>query len=108
MCRMDCIDKIREYIYYSNRPFTSNQIMNELCISYEIVKKYLQKLIKENYIRQIGKDKGRNVYIATRAKSMGKSYKATNKHLTIEDIKEKQRRFLKKQRDEWKDSVELL
>ena len=105
---MSHLKEIKEYFYYTCRPFTPKEIVEELGIKYETIKKYLQELITENYIRQIGKDKGKNVYIVVKAKSMGKSYKANNKHLTIEDIKEKQRRLLQKQRDEWKDSVELL
>ena len=105
---MSHINEIKEYIYYTCRPFTSKEIVEELGIKYETVKKYLQELIKENYIRQIGKDKGKNVYIAVRAKSMGKSYKAKDKHLTIEDIKEKYRRKQQIKRLEWKESAEIL
>ena len=107
-CNMSHLREIKEYIYYTCRPFTAKEIVEELGINYETVKKYLQELLKENYIRQIGKDKGKNVYIAVKAKSMGKSYKAKYKHLTFEDIKEKYRRHLQKQRDEWEESVELL
>ena len=35
-------------------------------------------------------------------------YKANNKHLTIEDIKEKHQRQKFKAIEEWKESVELL
>ena len=105
---MSHINEIKEYIYYNCRPFTSNEIVEELGIKYEIVIKYLQELIIENYIKQIGKDKGKNVYIAVKAKSMGKSYKASNKHLTIADIREKHRRQKIKAILEWKDSIEIL
>jgi len=105
---MSYLNEIKEYIYYTCRPFTSREIIEELGLKYEIVKKHLQDLIKENYIRQIGKDKGKNVYIVVKAKSMGLSNKANDKHLTIADIKEKHQRHLQKQRAEWKESVELL
>ena len=105
---MSHLSEIKEYIYYTCRPFTSKEIVEELGINYDTVKKYIQELIKQSYIRQIGKDKGKNVYIAVKAKSMGKSYKAKYKHLTIADIKEKYRRYLQKHRAEWKESVEIL
>ena len=105
---MSHLSEIKEYIYYTCRPFTSKEIVEELGIKYETVKKYLHELIIENYIKQIGKDKGKNVYIAVKAKSMGKSYKAKYKHLTIADIREKHRRQRIKAILEWKDSVEIL
>ena len=105
---MSSLQEMRDYIYYSSRPFTSQQIVKDTGICYQTVKKYLQDFISQNYIRHIGIDKGKNVYIVTKTKSMGKSYQATKKHLTIDDIKEKHRRQLQKKQEEWKDSVELL
>jgi len=105
---MSSLKEMKEYIYYSSRPFTSQHIVKELGICYETVKKYLQDFIKENYIRQIGTDKGVNVYVAVKTKSMGKTYKATKKHLTLEDIKERHRRQNQNRRDELRDAFDIL
>jgi antitoxin component of MazEF toxin-antitoxin module len=105
---MSALEAMKNYIYYTHRPFTSNQIVKELGICYETVKKYLQDFIKVNYIRQIGTDKGKNVYIAVKCRSMGKSYKAKKKHLTLADIQEKYRREQEKQRVDWRETFDGL
>ena len=56
--------RIREFISNSRYPFTSRQIMEELGICYETVKKYLQELTAKKAIRKIRTDKnGNNVYV---------------------------------------------
>jgi len=56
-------NKIKNFIYYTDKPFTTKKVICELEIDYESVRKYLPMLVKEGYIKLIGKDKGLNVYI---------------------------------------------
>jgi predicted transcriptional regulator len=90
---------IKDFIYYSNKPFTSLQIVAEIGICNETVKKYLQKLIKSEYIKQIGKDKGKNVYVFNKAKQTS-TFKVKSKKYTIAGIEEEYRKKIKKMREE--------
>jgi predicted ArsR family transcriptional regulator len=92
-------EAIKNYISYTNKPFTSLQIVAELGICYETVKKYLQELIKTEYIKQIGKDKGKNVYVYNKFKNNNSIYKAKQKHYTLESIQETYRRQIQKRRE---------
>jgi len=94
--------RIKEHIDYTTRPFTSLEVMNELGICYETVKKYLQTLIADGYIKMIGKDKGKNVYVRSREQN-SKSYKVNQKHYTLKDVQEAYRRQIQKRRDELDD-----
>ena len=60
---MSCKEMIKEYIFYSQKPFSSDQIVNSLGICYGTVKKSLQKFVKEGYVKKIGVYKKKNVYI---------------------------------------------
>jgi predicted HTH transcriptional regulator len=91
---------VRDFIYYNQRAFTSSQIVRETGICYETIKKYLQELLAENYIRQIGIDKGKKVYIYNRNMGKPSVYKVAQKHNCYESIKERYRRQVQKQRDE--------
>ncbi|MCL1826740.1 MAG: hypothetical protein FWG20_01750 [Candidatus Cloacimonetes bacterium] len=92
-------EAIKNYITYSSRPFTSPQIVAELGICYETVKKNLQELTKSEYIKQIGKDKGKNVYIYNKYKTTSKTYKVSQKHYTLESVQEAYRRQIQKRRE---------
>jgi len=94
---------MRDYILYANRPFTSSQIVTEIGICYETVRKNLQKLVAEGFIRQIGKDKGRNAYIYNKYISSPKKYKVNQKHYTLESVQEAYRRQIRKRREEFDD-----
>jgi predicted transcriptional regulator len=96
---MTGIEAIKNYISYSNKPFTSTQIVTELGICYETVKKYLQELIKSEYIKQIGKDKGKNVYVFNKNRNVNTVYKVNQKHYTLESIQEIYRRQIQKKRE---------
>ena len=100
---MSSYQEIKDYIYYNSKPFTSSKIVVELGICYETVKKYIQALISEGYIKKIGVDKGKNVYIYNRNHGNPTQYKVDQKHYTFEDIKETYRRQLKKRREEFLD-----
>ena len=60
---MSCKEMIKEYIFYTQRPFSSDQIVNSLGICYGTVKKSLQKFVKEGYVKKIGAYKKKNIYI---------------------------------------------
>jgi predicted transcriptional regulator len=92
-------EAIKNYITYASHPFTSLQIVAELGICYETVKKYLQELIKSEYIKQIGKDKGINVYVFNKSKQIN-IFKSKGKKYTIESIEEAYRRKLRQIREE--------
>src|SRR5215469_27205 len=94
--------RVREYIFYTPRPFTSGQVVAELGICYETVKKYLQELLSEGFVKLIGTDKGRNVYVHDKRKP-STGYKVNQKHYTLESIQEAYRRQLKKRREEFDD-----
>ena len=94
---------VREYISYTHRPFTSSHIVAETGICYETVKKYMQELLSEGYIKKIGKDKGKNVYVYNRRKETNQQYKVNQKHHTLESVQEAYRRQLKKMREEFDD-----
>ena len=99
---------IRDYILYANRPFTSTQIVAELGICYETVRKNLQKLVAECFVKQIGKDKGRNVYIHNKTKGKSAPYKVNQKHYTLESVQEAYRRQIQKRREEFDSFLEVL
>jgi phosphoribosylamine-glycine ligase len=63
------------------------------------VKKYLQELIKTEYIKQIGKDKGKNVYVYNKNRNANTVYKVNQKHYTLESIQETYRRQIQKRRE---------
>jgi predicted transcriptional regulator len=90
---------MKDYIAYSSSPFTSLQIVAELGLCYETVKKYLQALIRESYIKQIGKDKGMNVYIYNKHKDSPAYKESKQKHYTLEAIQETYRRQIAKKRE---------
>jgi len=94
---------MRDYILYANRPITSSQIVVELGISYQTVKKYMQELVTEGFVRQIGKDKGKNVYIHNKTKGKSAPYKVNQKHYTLESVQEAYRRQIQKRREEFDD-----
>ena len=94
---------IRDYILYANRPFTFSQIVSETGICYETVKKYMQELVTEGLVKQIGKDKGKNVYVYNKHISSPKEYKVNQKHYTLESVKEAYRRQILKRREEFDD-----
>jgi len=95
---------MKEHIYYNQRPFTSAQIVDATGICYETVKKHLQILIAEAYVKKIGTDKGKNVYIYNKNKDAPKQYRVAQKHYTIESVQEAYRRQIKKRR-EWFDDL---
>ena len=100
---MSCAEQIKEYIKYTIYPFTSSQIVDELGICYETVKKYLQELIAEGYIKKIGNDKGKNVFVLVKYKDVNTKYLAKNKHYTLESIQEAYRRQVKERRERFDD-----
>jgi len=100
---------MKDYIIYSYRPFTSNQIVAELGLCYETVKKYLQDFLAEGFIKLIGKDKGKNVFIFNKYRDNPKTYTVTRqKHYTLESVQETYRRQLKNRREEFSDYLEAL
>jgi len=60
---MSEFQQIKDYIYYTTRPFKSNELIKELGINYSTINKALRKLISEGFIKQIGNDGRRIVYI---------------------------------------------
>ena len=99
---------MRDYILYANRPITSSQIVVELGISYQTVKKYMQELVTEGFVRQIGKDKGKNVYIHNKTKGKSAPYKVNQKHYTLESVQEAYRRQIQNRREEFDSFLEAL
>jgi DNA-binding transcriptional regulator YhcF (GntR family) len=100
---MTAIQQIKSYISYTPRPFLSAQLVVDLGICYETVKKYLQELLAEDYIKHIGTDKGKNVYIYNKRKPTNKPFKMNTKKYTIADIQEVYRRQIQKRREEFDD-----
>jgi hypothetical protein len=96
---MTGMQAMRDYIAYTSGPFTSIQIVAELGLCYETVKKYLQAIITENYIKQIGKDKGLNVYIYNKYKDAPSYKESRQKHYTLDAIQETYRRQIAKKRE---------
>jgi len=94
------VNTIKDYIYFSQRPFISAQIVEETGIGYETVKKCLQGLQDEGYIKQIGTDKGKKVYIYNRHQNTAQGYKVKQKHYTLASIQEAYRRQIQKHREE--------
>jgi len=94
---------MRDYILYTNRPFTSTQIASETGICCQTVKKYMQEFVTEGFVRKIGKDKGRNVYVYNKHLSSPKEYKVNQKHYTLESVQEAYRRQIQKRREEFDD-----
>ena len=95
--------QIKEYIRYTSHPFTSQQIVGELGICYETVKKYLQELITEDYIKKIGKDKGKNVYVMNKNRERNTNYRVNQKQYTLNDVHEAYRRQIQKLRERFDD-----
>jgi len=93
------IKAMRDWVFYYPKPFTSLQIVAELGLCYETVKKYLQDFIAEGYVKQIGVDKGKNVYIHNKHKDAPKQYLAKRKHYTLDSIHEAYRRQIAKRRE---------
>jgi len=62
----DNYNKIKRYIYTLGKPFTIKKVISELGIVYHVVKYNSSKLIKEGYIKFIGRDKMTKVYILNR------------------------------------------
>ena len=60
---MSEFQQIKDYIYYTTRPFKSNELIKELGINYSTINKALSKLISEGFIKQIGNDGRQIVYI---------------------------------------------
>jgi len=56
-------NKIKNYIYYLSRPFTMKMVIDELGIGHYAVRKYIPVMVKERYIKFIGRDKGTKVFI---------------------------------------------
>jgi predicted transcriptional regulator len=96
---MTGIQAMRDYISCTSRPFTSLQVVAELGLCYETVKKYLQDFISEGYVKKIGVDKGKNVYIHNKHNGEQKQYQVKNKHYTLEAIQETYRRQIAKRRE---------
>jgi len=97
---MTGIQTIRDYSYNVQRPFTSAQIVEETGIGYETVRKCLQGLQDEGYIKLIGTDKGKKVYIYNRNQNTTQGYKVKQKHYTLASIQEAYRRQIQKHREE--------
>jgi CTP-dependent riboflavin kinase len=97
------LQKIKEFVYYNQMPFTSRQIVEELGISYKTTNKHIQELVKDSYIKHIGVDKGKNVYIYNKHKGYSTEYRVNQKHYTLESVEETYRRQIKKLREEWID-----
>jgi hypothetical protein len=96
---MTGMQAMRDYIVYTSRPFTSLQIVAELGLCYETVKKYLQDFISEDYVKKIGVDKGKNVYVHNKYKNE-QAYKVSKqKHYTLDAIQETYRRQIAKKRE---------
>ena len=83
------LQSIRNFINSSVRPFTAQQIMNEIGLSEVTVGNYLNGLKKEGVIRQIGLDNKIKVYAKVK-------HQAKQRHYTLEYIKEAYRRQMKK------------
>jgi hypothetical protein len=101
MCRggeMSQLQDMKEYIYCINRPFTKRQIEKDLELQFRTVKVYLQQLLRENYIKIIGIDKQKTVYIYNTDKGLKqRKYRTRQKHYTLEHIQERYRRQLVKE-----------
>jgi len=96
---MTGIKSMRDWVFYYPKPFTSLQIVAELGLCYETVKKYLQDFISEGYVKKIGVDKGKNVYIHNKHNGEPKQYQVKNKHYTLDSIQEAYRRQIAKRRE---------
>jgi len=100
---MSANKQIRDFIDYTTRPFTSPQIVSELGICYETVRKSLQELIAEDYIKKIGKDKGKNVYVMNKNRERNTNYRVNQKHYTLNDVQEAYLRQIKELRERFDD-----
>ena len=60
---MSEFQQIKDYIYYTTRPFKSDELMRELGINYSAINKALRKLLTEGFIKQIGNQGKQIVYI---------------------------------------------
>jgi len=105
---MSLIKTIKDYIYYNQRPFISTQIVDELGICYETVKKCLQTLQAEGYVRQIGTDKGKKVYVYNKNQTASHGFKVKQKHNTLESIQDAYQRQLRANREWFNDLLDLL
>jgi homoserine trans-succinylase len=74
--------------------------VRETGVCYETTKKYLQDLMASGYIKQIGNDKGKNVYIFNKNRDKPTVYMVKHKHYTLESIQERYRRQIQRQREE--------
>jgi Fe2+ or Zn2+ uptake regulation protein len=54
--------KIINYIECSQRPFTSKKISHELDIPFSTVARVLRQLRAKNAVKEVGRDKGSNIY----------------------------------------------
>jgi hypothetical protein len=97
---MSCLPELKEFIYYHRKPFTSSQLVAELGLCYETTRKQLKALLADKYIKQIGIDKGKKVYIFNKNQNSGSIYKVNQKHYTIESIQEAYRRQIQRQRED--------
>ncbi|MCL2065819.1 MAG: hypothetical protein FWG98_15810, partial [Candidatus Cloacimonetes bacterium] len=76
----DNYNKIKRYIYTLGKPVTIKKVISELGIVYHVVKYNISKLIKEGYIKFIGKDKGSKVYIINRHYGKENPSKSTQRY----------------------------
>ena len=63
-----CYDRLKSFIYYLNTPFTVKMIVSELEIDVKKVHRYIPMMLKEQYIKVIGRDKGTKIYVINRYK----------------------------------------
>ena len=61
-------NKLKNYIYNLNKPFTVKKIAYDVGLKYAIVSLYIQLMLKEGYIKQIGIDKNTKVYVINKYK----------------------------------------
>ena len=69
-------DKIKNFIYYSGLPFTMRRVADETGTNYSLVRYYIPRLIKAGYIKMIGKDGCKKVFVFNRYyQEKNKAYK---------------------------------
>ena len=94
---MSQLSDIRYYIETVNRPFTKRQIESELGIPFRSVKVILRQLFRENFIKKIGIDRQKTVYILNADKGLKiRKYRSRQKRFTLEHIQEAHYRGIKK------------
>ena len=104
---MSELQQIKDYIYYTTRPFKSDELMSELDINYSTVNKALGKLVSEGFIKQIGNDGRQIVYIINKNQYRVGQQKPMRK-LMVESYHKQLLKQSKQANDSFKKTEELI